>query len=130
MVTSSVVIHYSGNATEDQKIAMFDTLTNTILGQVESGEFDSIASVHYAEAKMLSDSDGAHSSSKGSGPPVGIIGGIVGAIALVALIVIGVVYIKRRNEDGCGPAAVVPADRAVVQVLSDDVEVVRAHVFG
>ena len=81
---------------------------------------------------MLSESDEVYSSAKGSsGPPVGAIGGIIGAIALVILIIAGVVYMKRRNEDGCGPAAIVPAERGtVVQVLSDDVEVVRAHVFG
>ena len=131
VVTSTVVIYYSGNATDEQKMALFDTLTNTILGQNESGEFDSIASVHYAEAKMQSDSDGPYSSAKGSSPPIGTIGGIIGAIALVILIIVGVVYMKKRNEDGCGPAAVVPAERGtVVQVLSDDIEVVRAHVFG
>ena len=132
---SNVVIHYSGNASDDQKVALFDTLTNTILGQVSNGEFDPIASVHYVEASMTESSDVVETSSNPkSSSPAGAIGGIIGAIVLVALIIAGVVvYRKRQNGDGCGgSAAVVPASNNSSGHVpsSDGTSAVRAHVFG
>ena len=122
---------------------MFDTLTNAIHAQVETGAFESVASVHYAEATMYNGTGGDTSydtQGSGSAPPVGVIGGVVGAIALMGLAIAGYVYMKKRDDDGCGgPATVVPTDRGqgqIVHVLSGDVEVVdagngvRGHVFG
>jgi hypothetical protein len=121
---------------------MFDTLTNAIHAQVDTGAFESVASVHYAEATMLNGTGGDSSydtHGSGSAPPMGAIGGAVGAAALIGLAIAGYVYMKKRDDDGCGPAAVVPTDRGqaqIMQVLSGDVEVVdagtgvRGHVFG
>jgi hypothetical protein len=132
-MSSDVVIHYSGEATADQKIALFDSLTNTILSQAKGGDFDDIASVHYAEAKIAGEEDTeGFSSPKASDPgSAGIIGGVLAAVAAAVVVAGVVVYKKKKNADGegCGPATVQPSDRQVIHVLSEDVEIVNATVF-
>jgi hypothetical protein len=124
VVTSNVTIHYSGEATVYQKTAMFDTLTNTIQSQVGNGEFEDIASVHYAEAKM--NEKGAQASARNNNGSVGLIGGVFVAVAAaVALVATSFLKNKGNYGDGCcGPAAVLPANNrgVLVDVLSEDVE--------
>ena len=110
VITSPVIVHYSGNATDDQKVAMFDKLTNALWMQVDDGDFDSVASVHYAEAR-LAEGDESYNS-KGSGPSVAMIGGIVVAVAVLALAVAGYVFYKRKGADSSGNrlASVAPAN--------------------
>jgi hypothetical protein len=145
VVSSNVIIHYSGEATIDQKVSMFDKLTNTIQAQVDSGVFEPVGTVHYAEAQMADGTEGDSSydtQGSGSAPPMGAIGAAIAAVALIAAGIAGYVYVKktRGGDDRCGSsAAVVPTDRGqtqIQQVLSGDVEIidagrgVRGHVFG
>lgn len=121
---------------------MFDKLTNTIQAQVDSGIFEPVASVHYAEATMTDGTDGDTSyDTQGNAAPGGIIGATVAAVVVLGAVIAGYVYMKKKNgDDGCGSsAAVAPTNRGpgeVVQVLSGDFEVIdagpaiRGHVFG
>jgi cytochrome c-type biogenesis protein CcmH/NrfG len=127
VITSPVIAHYSGNATNYQKVAMFDKLTNTLWKQVDDGDFDSVASVHYAEARLVEGDESYNK--KGSGPSVAMIGGIVVAVAALALAVVGYAFYKKKRADSS--AAVAPNNqKSVIQVVAEDVEVVRSHVFG
>jgi hypothetical protein len=126
VITSPVIAHYSGNATDDQKVAMFDTLTNTLWMQVDDGDFDSVASVHYAEARLTEGDDSYNS--KGNGPSVAMIGGIVVVVAVLVLAIVGYTFYKKKQANSSSVAPV--TRKPVIQVISDDVEVVRAHVFG
>lgn len=92
-MVSEVTIHYSGDAGIDQKVALFDSLTNTILTQAEGGDFDEIASVHFAEARITSnetegndpnfstENSGGFSTEK-----------LVGVLAAVAVSAVGAVF--------------------------------------
>ena len=97
----------------------------TIQSQVDNGDFDDIASVHYAEAKMNKKGAQASAENNNNGS-VGLIGGVFVAVAAaVALVVTGFVKKKGNSWNGCcGPAAVLPANNrgVLVDVLSEDVE--------
>lgn len=133
-LTSTVTAHYSGDATEEQQQALFDSLTNTLQDQIASGRFSEVADVHYVDIEATERGEGSGSQgegqfgssakSSGGGLPIGGIAG--GLVAVVALVAAGCfVYVKKPFADSncgdCGPAAIGTGDNShVVQVLSDD----------
>jgi hypothetical protein len=106
---------------------MFDTLSNTVWSQVERGELDNVGSVYSAEANIV-DSEGDNSYNKGSGSSGGMIGGIVVAVAVIALAIGGYVYMKKRNAGST--AAIAPTDQTRGAKDVSDVEGAKTHVFG
>jgi hypothetical protein len=140
-VSSNVIIHYSGDATIDQKVSMFDKLTNTIQAQVDSGVFESVGTVHYAEAQMADGTEGDSSydtQGSSSAPLMGAVGAAIVAVALVGAAVVGYLYLKKKRAGGAGSSAATTdhGQTQIVQALSGDFEVVamgrgvRGHVLG
>lgn len=108
---SDVVVHYDGDASLDQQIALFDTLSNTLQEQVDTGRFTEIAKVHHAEATIDGYEDFEFSSSgkeSGNAARTGMMAG--GAIAGVAIAILAVVFLFRKRKGKKATAEKEPHD--------------------
>lgn len=98
---------------EDSFLATFETITDfstTDITSTESFDLNSISSgssssFHTTTSSSASPSTTTHSAanSRGSSTPVGaIIGGTIGGVAVVALFVLGLVFLLRRRQRNPG----------------------------
>mmetsp|Transcript_24714 Transcript_24714/g.28163 ORF Transcript_24714/g.28163 Transcript_24714/m.28163 type:complete len:453 (-) Transcript_24714:123-1481(-) len=96
---SPMTIYYSGNPTEEQMNSIASKISSAVIADSEEGEYDDIAEVHYVEAFV-----GEYTSSQKSKEKTGgIIGGVVGALALLAAGGAGYMYSKRRRGAPVNP---------------------------
>lgn len=102
-------VYYEGNASQEQKQAMFQLLTDTVLAQASAGSFADVGEVRSVEA-----SSSSSGGSSGAGMPIGIAVGVVVVGALA-----GMFYYKKRK--------IVTAGEKGLPDTSDDDSVVHAH---